>query len=628
MKKVLCLCLVLSFTIFGFAQKGSSLPKNLRDYSVQVKAPVMIDDLGKFENTVNPTVSTKATLKDQEPIGTTLYDLQSNQAVGSSRIKVFDDGTISAVWTMGFDGADPWNDRGTGYNYFDGTSWGPAPTARIENVKTGWPNIAQWGANGEINVAHTGVAQGLYFSHRPEKGTGAWESFFLTGPDATNVLVWPRMVTAGDNHDVIHVICPGGNATTYEGQTPALLYSRYVDGEWNPQNIVLPGTGADFYTGINADEYVWAEPVNGVLAFVVTDAFHDWFVMKSTDGGDNWEKIMIWEHPYPFFDFNVTLTEDTLWAPDGAGDIALDNQGKIHVVCGLARVARFADTPAGQYTYWPFTDGVCYWNEDMPQFTNENVHDALDAWDVLVEDVNVIGWVQDVDGNGSIDFAPDPNNPNIMAYRSVSLTTMTTITIDGDNSIYVAFAATTEGYVGTVGSDEYNYKHIWTRANHFGQWGDFMDLNTDLAQAFDECIYPVYAKGTNASRHMIYNIDFTPGLGLDSDHPFQENKTQYWTDFLTSVNKNESNTSGVEVSQNYPNPATGLSYVEVKLKEATTLRLEVTNMIGQVVYEINKGKVNSGTQLLKLDVSGFDAGVYFYTVYADNTSVTNKMIVE
>ena len=201
---------------------------------------------------------------------------------------------------------------------------GPDPAARIETLKTGWPNIAQWGENGEINVAHTGVVQGLYFSKRETKGTGAWESFYLAGPDATNVLVWPRMITSGANHDVIHVICPGGNATTYQGQTPALLYSRSVNGgtTWDPQNIILPGTGIDFYNAINADEYTWAAPHGDILAFQVCDAFHDWFVMKSTDGGTTWNKIMVWEHPYPFFDFNVTLTTDTLWAPDGAGDIA------------------------------------------------------------------------------------------------------------------------------------------------------------------------------------------------------------------------------------------------------------------------------------------------------------------
>ncbi len=208
MKKFLCFSIILSFSAIVFAQRGSMIPKYLRDLSRQVKEPAMVDGLGNFENSANPTVCTKSALKNEETIGVTLYDLQSNQTVGSNRIHVFDDGTISAVWTMGFAGGDPWEDRGTGYNYFDGNSWGTLPTERIESVMTGWPNIAQYGTNGEINVAHTGTVQGLYFSHRPAKGSGAWESFFLTGPDTANILLWPRMITAGENHDIIHVICP------------------------------------------------------------------------------------------------------------------------------------------------------------------------------------------------------------------------------------------------------------------------------------------------------------------------------------------------------------------------------------------------------------------------------------
>jgi hypothetical protein len=628
MKRFLSLFLIMSIVIFGFAQKGTTIPKNLRDVSIQVSKKTVIDDNSMFENTFNPTVNNKPAAKSQEQIGTTYYDLQSNQALGNRLYLWPDDGTISAVWTMGLE-SDVFPDRGTGYNYFDGNSWGDDPTVRIESDRTGWPNIAAWGENGEIVVSHTGVAAGLHFLTRDTKGTGAWNSFYLAGPDATNVLVWPRMVTSGVNHDVIQLICPGGNAVAYNGQTPALLYSRSTDGgaSWDPIHEVLPGTGADFYTGLNADEYTWAEPKGDVIAFQVCDAFHDWFIMKSLDGGTTWNKIMVWECPYPFFDFNVTLTTDTLWAPDGAADIAIDNYGKVHVVSGLTRVARFSDTPAGQYTYWPYSDGVAYWNEDMPPFTNAEPHDALDAWDVLVPDYNLIGWEQDVNNNGVIDLVA-----TIMSYRSISLTTMTNLAIGPDNGIYVVFAATTEGYV--YGNDEYNYKHIWTRRSPDGgiNWSPFVDLNTDLIQSFDECIYPVLAKNVDDNIHMFYNVDATPGLALDSDHPYQENRWLYFTENIntlyTGIKNNESNPSVVEVKQNFPNPANSTTFFEVKLIENADLSLEVTNMLGQVVYQINKGIVNAGTQILKLDVSGFNAGIYFYTVKAGDSSVTRKMMVE
>ena len=85
----------------------------------------------------NPHTSAISNLKSapgigtETVIGTSTYDLQSNAAV-QNRIIVHDDGTISAGWTMSTQYNTTYSDRGTGYNFFDGTSWGAAPTIRLE----------------------------------------------------------------------------------------------------------------------------------------------------------------------------------------------------------------------------------------------------------------------------------------------------------------------------------------------------------------------------------------------------------------------------------------------------------------------------------------------------------------
>ena len=60
-----------------------------------------------------------------------------------------------------------------------------------------------------------------------------------------------------------------------------------------------------------------------------------------------------------------------------------------------------------QRTYLvPFVDGIGYWNEDMPAFSN-NLN-ALspygDTGSELIQDYNLIGWSQDVNGNGQLDL--------------------------------------------------------------------------------------------------------------------------------------------------------------------------------------------------------------------------------
>jgi hypothetical protein len=526
MKRFLLLSIFLSTLLSGYSQHRAMIPRIITNVEKQMLYQPAIDEGTGFENPNNPAVSNPDSPKDEAQIGITWYDLQSNASLGN-RLYLHPDNTISAVWTMSNDAA--FNDRGTGYNYYDGSSWGSLPAARMENVKTGWPSIAPWGPNGEIIVAHTGTAQGLFFNKRDTKGTGDWESFFLTGPDAENVLVWPRMTTSGENHDVIQVITCNGNGVTWNGQTPALLYSRSSDGGnfWNPLNIVLDQIGPDHYTYINRDGYTWANPVGDTIAFGVADRFIDWFVMKSTDAGDTWQKIIIWEHPYPFFTFPDDLTTDTLWSPDGSGDVALDADGNVHAVCGLTFWYKFE---VGQtYNFFPLADGIIYWNENMPPFTAPDQHDALDPYDVLTE-ANYIGWSQDVNNNGILEIGP-PYTSDIYSYRSVGLSTMPNIAVSPNNQVFLVYASTTEGY--TYGNPpQYNYKHIWTRTSYDGGivWGGFIDLTDGFNYFYTECIYPVIAKNTNEFAHYIFQVDETPGESIHPDHPAHENQIKYYSE--------------------------------------------------------------------------------------------------
>ncbi len=140
------------------------------------------------------------------------------------------------------------------------------------------------------------------------------------------------------------------------------------------------------------------------LLFLVGDAWTDLVLMKSTNDGDTWEKTTIWENPYPL---HVTgeLT-DTFYNCDGSHHLAIDNNGKVHVAFGINRA--HADE-TGEY-WFPGVDGVGYWNEDMPAFSDDV--DALCPYDdcaytELVEDYNLIGWSQDINGNGELDILDD-----------------------------------------------------------------------------------------------------------------------------------------------------------------------------------------------------------------------------
>jgi hypothetical protein len=82
------------------------------------------------------------------------------------------------------------------------------------------------------------------------------------------------------------------------------------------------------------------------------------------------------------------------------------------------------------------------------------------------------------------------------------------------------------------------------------------------------------------------------------------------------------------VSQNRPNPFNGYTTIDVTLTESSNVVIEVLNITGQKVMELNNGTLNAGSHTFRIDGSQLSSGVYFYTVHAGNSSLTKKMIVQ
>ena len=616
MKTFLLLFVAAIFTFSGYSQKRANVSESLKNHSVKLDKVAPTDGSEIIYGNFSPLKS--ASFLTEEEIGETFYDKQSNRAMANRFVR-FSDGTMGVTWTFSMESSG-FNDRGSAYNYFDGNDWGSWPTQRVETVKSGWPSYAPLGENGEILVSHNAV-DALLVNRRTDKGTGAWTETTIQGPAGFEKVTWPRVITEGVDNSIVHILgiirdMPvSGNLT--------LGYYRSTDaGEtWDIENEEIDGTGHDYYTDLGADSYTFAEPRNGVIAFFIANLWCDAFIMKSSDSGDSWEKIMVWEHPYPFYDDNTVFT-DTLWAPDNSGHIALDSEGKAHVVFGLGYI--FKEAVGTSYTYWPgLSDGIVYWNEDMAPFEATNQHDALDPFEVLVEDVNLIGWSQDVNNNGELDILDD-----IIAYSEIGLSTMPNITIDEGNRIFVVWASTTEGFDNGLN----NFKHIWARSSHGNDvgWGGFHDLTGGLIHIFDECIYPQFTPITDDNLYVMYNVDATPGNAVDGDHDYQQNKQ-----VVATINKDEildvgesSSFSADMVSQNFPNPFSGTSIIEVDLKTTSTVYLEVYNLMGQKVFSTPAQKANPGTHFITIDASELQSGIYLYSVFVNDKKVNKKMMIE
>jgi hypothetical protein len=644
MKHLFLSLVFLGFLISGYSQSRIPADNELSKKSVTRKFDTPADIPPPMLNPVftSPGIMKQTRLLgDETEIIETVFDMQSNASL-ANRFIVWDDGTMAAVCTYGVQ--NPANyafpDRGTAYNYFNGSAWGAKPTARIETVRTGWPAIAPAGPNGEIVVSHISGTTTLKVNYRTAKGVGAWTEYnFPAAPTGAAGLLWPRVVSSGADNNFIHVIVmtsPSGNGgTPYLGQDGALLYYRSADAglSWDIQGDLLDGLGSDDYFDFSSDTYSLASK-GDMVVILHGSAWKDMFIMKSMDNGETWEKTIIWEHPYPFFDFNTTLMPDTLYACDNSSNMAIDDNGMVHVVWGIGRVARLAAAPPdpGFYSYWPYTDGIGYWNESMGMIPEANNPHHTMMPEYLEELGMLVGWTQDVNNSGFVfDFEGTADTP-FNTYRALGISCMPTIAING-GMIALAYASVTETFV--TADETMNYHHIWTRFSYdLGQtWGDFHDLQGDnIFHLFDECIYPVLAPKANQDGvfQIIYNADNFPGIfAFDDDHdPVINRMIHNSMSFTVGIDNPVQPVSAVHVSQSVPNPTTGATRVSIELGKPATVGFEVFNMTGQKVYDLPVRNMNAGNHEISFDASSFTSGVYFYTVTAGGEKVTRKMIVK
>lgn len=623
MKKLLLFTIAICFGVSVVAQIATVKPQAKFKTATATYQQAVDFPENTYEVSENPLVSNGE--RDQDiVIGTTWYDLQSNSSM-ANRLQVYDDGTMAAVWTFASDGS--FADRGTGYNYYDGTSWGPYPTERVEDVRTGWPSYAPYGENGEIICSHTGGADGLQFSWRETRGSGDWNYFTLAGPDpdpVTNTLLWPRMMTSGENNEFIHVIACAGNAAEYEGLTMALLYSRSDDGgqTWDPHNAILDGMTSDETSGYGGDDYAWAKPNAGYIAFVASGGLRDGIIMKSDDNGDSWEKTTFYQSAYPFFDGNGGDVPDT-GGSDGYNTIAIDDDGVAHIAFG--RQVILDDVPDDDsWSYRIYSDGLIYWNETMaPLDTTQltaNILPTDEEWmaSSLYQNGQLAAWTQPYEEDTIVD----------VAIYQASLTSMPQMTIH-NGVIKIFYDALAVGF----DNEEYNFRHIWDRFTEGdGNWSDFTDHTDDVFHIFSECVYPALAKNNlNDTYHILFQTDNLPGNALQPDPPTHDpvnNNMVYLPIDPLQVNVSEDLANTFEVSQNYPNPVSGQTYFNVTLNEGANLNLEVYTITGQVVSVNDFGYKMAGTHNLNINASELASGVYFYTVSNGTDKVTRKMIVQ
>jgi hypothetical protein len=625
---LLCACLISMASMAQVATHKAKLflPEDFSKLkTAKFRAPGSENDLSSHVWLPSPYSS----LREEEAIiGNTAHDFQTNGSI-SSRMHNNGDGTLSAGWITICPGASS-STRGTGYNYFDGTTWTlPADCDRLEPAnRTGYTAMGITATGKEMVLGHSSTAGGMIITSRPTKGTGDW-SEDLTAIGGFPNDTWARMAVGGSDGKTIHAIWnpTGISSEMWCDQESPTVYSRSTDegATWPIFRQCIDLIGIDDYLGFGAEDYAIAAQGNNV-AILMSNSVTDIILLKSTDNGDTWTKTIIKPFPIPLFDPNTMVLDtnsdgeqDIYPGPGSDGILAFDNSGMIHV----AYTETFITSDGTGLSYYPDADGgLWYWNEGMG--SNAPV---------------LIAAAEDLDGDGYLSYPVGSGDGSYYGSGTYGegLTMQPTIGFDEANRIYVTYSTYNE--LADTTAYLCGHRHTYLIASYDGgeSWTVPYNVVPTIEEGGDgenqEAVYANMARVVDSYAHIIYQRDPAPGtaiLGTSAEASWNT----YVNDIvyvkvqlgeLTGINEVKPNL--FTLSQNNPNPFSDQTQFTIALNAASQITVKVTNMVGQEVYA-ETASYSAGVHPYTFSKGDLSSGIYHFTIMADGQQITRKMVIE
>ncbi len=94
--------------------------------------------------------------------------------------------------------------------------------------------------------------------------------------------------------------------------------------------------------------------------------------------------------------------------------------------------------------------------------------------------------------------------------------------------------------------------------------------------------------------------------------------------YALSVNENALVVDRVNV---YPNPTTGNTSVDFNLTSNENVKVEVLDLSGRIVMEVQNGMLSNGQQHITFDAGSLPTGAYFVRISANASSISKKMFI-
>lgn len=306
-------------------------------------------------------------------------------------------------------------------------------------------------------------------------------------------------------------------------------------------------------------------------------------VWKTTDGGNTWSA------PYKIsVDVNSQMgTSGVNYSCSFQLDGAVDNTGKLHLITGIHPYAG-----GGSVTTAPGT-----WGEFS--IITDGSTSTLSLLDKPQTFRGTFGGISE-DSRGQISLSQN-----------------------GDKVFYVWFDTDTATFPGGGNTNPNALARMYDVATM--SWDPVVNLTAGTAaDGVMTFGYVAYWAGQGSCGAGSYNVHLAYQALTGSDT--QPVDFHYVCGVcITSVGESPNTTFSVDNA--YPNPTSGNSSIEITMKKNDKITVEVSNLLGQVIYAASQ-TLNVGTHTIHFDASKWNSGVYFYTVKSKEFEVSGKLVRE
>jgi hypothetical protein len=262
-----------------------------------------------------------------------------------------------------------------------------------------------------------------------------------------------------------------------------------------------------------------------------------------------------------------------------------------------AEAARKIDVLDNIYFRSPAIDAFIASVNDTASTANDTIH--LTPW---MNDITINMFNDDVRWPGFNEEGNLMVDPQFGAKYAELLGAPGTTIPEGNGTgllPYIKLARENAGAAGDLFGYKYSQPDFNTTGNWLPEW--------PLPEFTDEVLK--------------YNADLTATDGKVYGDPY------WFTGNVTGIKKVNSIPIEYSLSQNYPNPFNPSTVIEYSLETNENVKLEIYNVLGQLISSLVDAKQQAGSYKVEFDASELTSGIYFYSLTADKVNITKKMIL-